>query len=649
MTAMTFFKSTTPPLLKRCLVVSFSVFILCSCASLPESSNENIAPVTNVDTASATSVSPEQILLDIQDEYESSLLPTNQKKYIRNKKLIQLADQYSSKDKCDASHIIIYRLESDYLASDLAQQANIIKAECALQEELLSPQALSKIENWLYEAAQLSSERWQTRTIKALAHTKAKQGLFFDALNTLASNNVLNEYIEDAINKDIVWDWFAACTNDQRERLRNLHSDLRDHYTIMSFILDDSLNDTNRQLNIKRWLDIHSETAVANNVPSQVSHYIEITSKTSQTTAVLLPLSGRLSNQGLAIKNGILSAYLNHHATDNTSIKLEFIDTGSEPQLSQSVFNYPLEEFDTVIGPLLKTHVEQISFHPEQKVLLLNQINSDTENATSIIASFALSPEQEAESLAELMFEQNIQNPIIIKGNTSSARRMGQAFELKWQELSDIASNKGQSNAKHVNPSPVSVSYEDNKSMRIGIRSALDVLQSQRRIRQLSNLNTQQVISVTRNRRDIDAFVVFARPDELELINPIIESSISLFSEKQLPVFATSYSYDHKQSKNSQRDLRNLIFIDMPWLTPDARSDDYSIEIDGLFNQPTSSFLRLFAFGYDAMMLSDNIVQLSVFSTMGLQGLSGTLKVNSSQQVVRELSAIDINRYAETD
>jgi outer membrane PBP1 activator LpoA protein len=179
--------------------------------------------------------------------------------------------------------------------------------------------------------------------------------------------------------------------------------------------------------------------------------------------------------------------------------------------------------------------------------------------------------------------------------------------------------------------------------MRVGITSALDVLQSQKRIKQLSNLSQERVYSVTRNRRDIDAFVVFARPNDLELINPIIESSISLFTSEQIPVFATSYGYDHKQSKNSQRDLRNLIFVDMPWLLPTRRNEALSASVDALFNKPPSAFLRLFAFGYDTLSLVDNLAQLSTFEHLWIEGLSGNLSINDKQQLNRELSWLSIN------
>jgi outer membrane PBP1 activator LpoA protein len=254
---------------------------------------------------------------------------------------------------------------------------------------------------------------------------------------------------------------------------------------------------------------------------------------------------------------------------------------------------------------------------------------------------FSLSPEDEAKQIAKLMIDQGITTPVIINNGGALAERMQSAFISTWESygaLQGISTADGS-----LLPQ---ITFTDNKSMRIGITSALDVLQSQRRISQMESLGTDVIHSVTRNRRDIDAFVVFALPDQVELINPIIEASISLFSETALPVYASSYSYQHQLNKNSIRDLRNLFFVDMPWLMPEQRNSELAKEVDSVWNQPSSSYLRLFAFGFDSFQFAERFGQLSFFKQNRLQGLSGTLQVNDIQQVVRELPVASVGQDA---
>jgi len=272
---------------------------------------------------------------------------------------------------------------------------------------------------------------------------------------------------------------------------------------------------------------------------------------------------------------------------------------------------------------------------PDSMLVYLNRLSTEasmTESSnntsdTSAKVYFALAPEDEATQLANLMKKQGIRTPIIISNGSSLSRRMIDTFNQQWIALKGL---------DQIKP-PKIVTFSDNKGLRIGITAALDVLQSQRRISQMTSLTTETVHSVTRNRRDVDAFVVFALPQQVELLNPIIEASISLFTERTIPVFATSYSYQHQLNKNSIRDLRNLVFVDMPFLMPAQRESALAQQVDDIWNNPPSSFLRLFAFGYDAFQFSEKMQQLAYFSHTDLKGLSGKLTVNNQRQVTRSL------------
>ena len=75
----------------------------------------------------------------------------------------------------------------------------------------------------------------------------------------------------------------------------------------------------------------------------------------------------------------------------------------------------------------------------------------------------------------------------------------------------------------------------------------------------------------------------------------------------------------------------------MPFLMPAQRDSQLAQQVDTLWNQPPSSFLRLFAFGYDAFQFSEQMQQLAYFSHTDLKGLSGKLTVNEQRQVIRSL------------
>ena len=256
----------------------------------------------------------------------------------------------------------------------------------------------------------------------------------------------------------------------------------------------------------------------------------------------------------------------------------------------------------------------------------------DTPASTEFLANtslsnqtfFALSPEDEAEQIAEFMFTQQYQQPILIHAPDRTATRMAEAFTARWEALTQHTST-------------ITLSFSDNKSMRKAIGDALGVQQSRDRISILERYLGQEMFSVTRNRKDIDAFVVFANAKQTELINPMIEASISTFSDDIQPVFASSRSYNHKLNKNSLRDLQNVIFIDMSWLLDETLNVELLTQYETVFGEASTAQKRLFAFGYDALNLIGKIQPLQKVQGLLLPGLTGSLAINNKNQVTRTL------------
>lgn len=584
----------------------------------------------------------------------------------RNLSLLVLANNYKSADDCRAVSIIIKHTQGSLNDSRQVAISNLLKAECALEsvgnasDSINKQPSLSLVTKWLETAnengissaklplsASLNTIDFATRAQIASARLFAQNKQYASALHQLLNADFINNLAENPnlrtyfYNK--AWEWFSLLDQDARAQLATTYPTLSEYIVFLNIIEDASLDDKARQASIKQWLSTRTNLMIVSNLPTQIQQYLSIEHRQNQNIAILLPLSGRLSAQGEAIQQGILSAY--YHKLDSAKKSkrvlqstIEFIDTGSLSTLNTEITAESLMPYDTIIGPLLRSHIDEINALNlvPQRQLVLNQIQPHSKDGDGLLVAFSLSPEEEAQQVVALMRARNIQNPVVIHDASATAKRMSNTFIVAWEATGKLREN-GQVRALQQ------ISYTDNNSMRVGITSALDVLQSQRRIKQLSNLHQERVHSVTRNRRDVDAFVVFARPTDLELINPIIESSISLFTNNQIPVFAASYGYDHKQSKNSQRDLRNLIFVDMPWLLSIQRGDPLSASIDALFNKPPSTFLRLFAFGYDALSVVDNLAQLSTFGHLAIKGLSGDLSINSSQKLTRELAWLSIN------
>lgn len=654
--------------LRNCLSTIFILVFLTSCASQTKTVDKK--PV-NVEVKPAKEVVLNNAETALQ-KAESEWLRNGDINQ-RNSLLLLAAQDFQSGGECGRADIIIANLEP-YLENTVQQQyASLLKAECALIQYYASGVSAELIQtpidimiSWL---TPITSEPLLARKEVVIAHLAALHERWDLATNVLSQQLNADSPLNQA-QEQILWQWFLKSSKSTQNTLGRNNAFMQAYWSLSNILEDENLTDASRQQAILFWQQQHPAHPISINLPTGVRGYVEQTLTEVKNIAVLLPLSGRVQVQGDAIKQGIMTAYfekLEYIKSNNpgqTIPNIQFLDTGSNGELfaSEEITPEGLLQYDIVIGPLLREHVALIkSFDlPESMMVYLNRVaNAETllanaipENgvsekghvaATHVVASnnpapqhgqaetakvyFALAPEDEATQLANLMKKSGVKTPIIISNDSSVSRRMIDTFNQQWIALNGI---------DEITP-PKIVTFADNKGLRIGITAALDVLQSQRRIRQMSNLTSETVHSVTRNRRDVDAFVVFALPQQVELLNPIIEASISLFTERTIPVFATSYSYQHQLNKNSIRDLRNLVFVDMPFLMPEQRDGALAKSVDAVWNKPPSSFLRLFAFGFDAFQFSDQMQQLAYFSHTNLEGLSGTLTVNSKREVTRSL------------
>ncbi|MFT5313706.1 MAG: outer membrane PBP1 activator LpoA protein, partial [Paraglaciecola sp.] len=257
-----------------------------------------------------------------------------------------------------------------------------------------------------------------------------------------------------------------------------------------------------------------------------------------------------------------------------------------------------------------------------QATVLTGQDNSHRE-----AYYFSLDPEDEARHLAKHIREKGFKRPIIFTAKGSTTQRMADAFVNEWQALN---------NSPLTIPPDLAV-FTTNKDMRRQVSERLDVSQSKARIKQIENLATEEVHAVERNRRDIDAIVLFANPEQTELLNPIIESSLSPFARRTLSVFASSRSYSMDLSKNSVRDLRNLTFSDMPWMLPGHPWSDLATQAADLWPQRRDTLMRLFAMGYDAYQILPTLRHLRLLPHNSMGGLTGELSMDNDGQLHRRL------------
>jgi outer membrane PBP1 activator LpoA protein len=622
----------------------FSIAILCllSCTSSP------VKPVKK------TTVKP-IIITEITKNSDYYLTQakqnhlTNNDMYQRNDLLLQGAEALQSEQKCNKSIKMIKVLQPELKDNRHFTQANLILAECYL---ILSGDAFDNVETILVNLT--DAYGYQARIASLEAQLQANKKQWLKAAVALQDTDT-----QELEKTQTIWQWIRKLNLAQLERARLSEPTLQPWLQLAIIVKRFALEPELFKQQLVNWQNRHIEHPLVSKLPEEIEQSLLQTPIQAKRIAVLLPLTGRLTNQGLAVKEGILAAYLDNLSAVNLSQnspseygeslgKSTSIGTQQYPEVrffdsalkTSQQLNSLVADFDVVLGPLVKEQIIKLTaVLPKDKILLaLNRVELNT-NMTAIDQLdklveanlptpehyyFSLAPEDEAQQLALHIKQKRLVRPIVFAANNPTTQRMAQAFISTWQETPNAIR-------------PDLTIFTDNKDMRVRVSKMLDVAQSKQRIKQMEVMSDVEVFGVERNRRDIDSIVLFANPEQTKLLNPIIEASLSPFARKSLSVFASSRSYSKNLNNNSLRDLRNLTFTDMPWMLPDHKWQTLTDQTTQIWPQRQDRLLRLFAMGFDAYNLLPYLRRLKSLPQIVSHGLTGEINVDNQGVLQRRL------------
>ncbi|GAB3011627.1 penicillin-binding protein activator [Bowmanella dokdonensis] len=578
----------------RSLTLPMLTILLCACASAPRVSQ----PVPDQPRTSG----PTEILPLDGDQY---LARARQAEPARQLPwLLNAAQAWQNEQRCTDSLKLLQVLSEERLEQSQSDRLWLIHAECLLQ--------LDKTELAAKSLAQVSMGAHHLPRRLALSSRLAElQQRPLDAARDLAEWISLEPALATELQSR-VWALLQQVPSRELERVRDSNPYLAPWLYLARISRLPAGPELTRQL--ADWQQRYDLP-----LPDALEQLKQLDRHQPRKVAVILPLSGRLAGQGEALKEGILAAYFSRlDGSGQTQPSLTFLDSNlvGREELQGLELAY-----DFVIGPLLKENIDALlSAIPERiPTLVLNRLDEPRKSAGRYF--YSLAPEDEAVQLAEYLAGKGYDRTLVVSSDRQVFQRMASSFANQWMKTHDSA--------------PRQVSFTDNKSMRSAMETLLEVSASNQRINQVERLAKEEVHAFARNRRDVDAIVVFANAAQTELLNPIIESSISPFA-KIVPVYASSRSFSQEMGNNSLRDLRHLTFMDMPWLLPGQESELKQLS-QQLWPQRNDGQARLFAMGYDAYQLLPVLHQMALVPMLEKQGLTGSVRMDSHHQLVRQL------------
>jgi len=352
--------------------------------------------------------------------------------------------------------------------------------------------------------------------------------------------------------------------------------------------------------------------------PFELPAMTDISSQQVKKIALILPLSGPLSEAGIAVQDGIMAGYFN--AKEHGWQPPQIISYDSHQKSIKNIYQHIEQEgIDLVIGPLQKNKLEQLaSLRPRMSVIALNYLTETTITNPSII-QFGLAAEDEAKQLANNARRNGYKNAIIIQSNADWSRRAGLAFRQQWATLGGQTLNQ--------------TALSEPKNYSSEIAESLLLPQSQARYEQLERLLATSIEFTPRRRNDVDVIILFANSKQAKSIKPLLAYHYA----SKLPVYSSSQIHDGVED-NSNRDLNGIIFNEIPWVLTDnaIKKKAHSQYKDD------KQLGRLFAMGLDAFYVYPHLESMKQDSQQVFFGKTGQLSINTNR-INRKLQLVQFN------
>ncbi len=297
--------------------------------------------------------------------------------------------------------------------------------------------------------------------------------------------------------------------------------------------------------------------------------------------AVLLPSSGRLQAAAEALRDGMVSAFLDNPGTS----QIFFIDSGSEPEsIPGAYFEARDLGADYIIGPLQTEAISALLQLSDLRtpVLALNDIAEGFSALLGLgnqINGISLSQDAEVRATAMAMAEAGFSRAMVI------------APESEWGErVVTVFSEQFLQDDRQIVVSGRFLEYENDHSAVLERLLQLD--QSKSRKQQLENTLQLQLDYEPVRRDDVDVIFLAANTIQGRLIRP----QLRFHNAGDIPVFASARIFSGLPDRARDQDLNGVRFPAAP----------LQISYAGMRNMPEmpslkgGGFTPLFALGRDA-------------------------------------------------
>ncbi|MDY4480078.1 MAG: penicillin-binding protein activator [[Pasteurella] aerogenes] len=336
---------------------------------------------------------------------------------------------------------------------------------------------------------------------------------------------------------------------------------------------------------LQNWKSSYPSHSAAYLFPTELRGLFNFQGTNLSQIALLLPLSDNAQLIGNTIKKGF------DDARGDSPIQVTVFDTMTQP-IESIIEQAKQQGITTLVGPLLKQNIDTLLNNPANiqglSVLALNS----TPNARAIgqLCYYGLSPEDEAESAANKMWNDGIRNPLVLVPQADVGQRTASAFNVRWQQLAATDANIRFYN----NPDDINFALQEGLS------------------------------------QNAEALYIVATSEQLAEIKTSVDNT-----NRNLKLYASSRSNSPNNGPEYRLLMNGLQFSDIPFFK-DTSSAQYR-QIEQMTNGDYS-LMRLYAMGADSWLLINQFNELRQVPGFSINGLTGKLSAGPNCNVERDMT-----------
>ena len=368
------------------------------------------------------------------------------------------------------------------------------------------------------------------------------------------------------------------------------------------------------------WANYHYGHLVSRqNFTKLVSSYRSLFPVPSRV-AVLLPDTGGLSAAAKAIRDGILSAYLDHPG----DAVIRFYSSGENSETAIAAYLQARDEGAMqIIGPLQIESTRALSSqkNPSIPILLLNEPDkdvSDDPRRQAFVNSLSLSQTEEAQTIAARILARGQKRALILVPDNAWGGRIATAFTSAFESGGGQITASARFDSSEIDHSDMltqMLKIDESRQRKADLQARLGVPLTFEPIR----------------RDDFDLIFMAVSPAQGRALKPLLR----FHDAGDVPVYAMGRVFSGRIETTADQDLNGIVFPSTHWQMSETNGSARD-EALSLTSVRSGTYGSLYTLGQDAWRLLPWLPLMRKDQDLWYTGGVGSLRLQANGRLYRE-------------